>query len=57
MEKVSTTSIPEKKETVTTTARENAENQEAVKETLESFEKEQEKDDDIITITAFDGEE
>jgi len=36
---------------------ENAEDQEAVKETGEAYEEEQEKDEDTITVTALNGEE
>jgi hypothetical protein len=36
---------------------ENAEDQEAVKETGEAYEEEQETDEDTLTVTALNGEE
>jgi predicted metal-dependent RNase len=54
LEKVSTASILKKENTATN---ENAEDQEAMKETGDASEEEQEKDEDTITVTALGGEE
>jgi hypothetical protein len=54
LEKSSTVNILKKDDTATS---ENAENQEAMKETVVSSEEEQKKDEDTITITALDNEE
>jgi len=54
LEKSSTASILQKEALATS---ENVENQEAMRETVAASEEKQEKDEDTIKVTAFDGEE